>query len=326
MSGILIPTISEADWLDRRRHGITASEIAIVLGLSPYSSPFELYYRKRGELPPQPDNDAMAIGRAMENYVAGQFGRRHPEFYLTGSGRELYRHSEREWQMATPDRVAFERQLCGSCDAGLPMGCTCETEREGREPLAAVECKVDAGDQFGDEDSGEIPVHYRCQVLWQMDVLSVTTGYLAALLWHKRQVRVYEITMDDQARADLELMRAEALAFLGRIRTGEAPEPDWRPATTAALKHLHPSLDDRHQPVSRQLARSYRAAVRRYEEAKRRREEMTNRLRDAMGSAHFAVTPDGQKVARRDVYPVKEHVRRASTTDKIVPIQPKDKP
>ena len=55
--------------------GVTASEIAVILGLSPcHSSPFELYYRKRGELPGQrPDNDAMAIGRAMENFVADQF-------------------------------------------------------------------------------------------------------------------------------------------------------------------------------------------------------------------------------------------------------------
>jgi putative phage-type endonuclease len=302
-NGILIPTTSEADWLDRRRAGVTASEIAVILGLSPYSSPFELYYRKRGELPDQPDNDAMAIGRAMENFVADQFRQKHPEFWLQGSGRELYRHPEREWQMATPDRTIWDSRPYGD------------------EPLLAVlECKVDNGDGFGDEGTDEIPVHYRCQVLWQMDVVGVSTAYVAALIWHRRQVRVYELTMDDKAESDLKLMRDEAQAFLTCVREGVAPEPDWRPATAAALKHLHPDLEDRDVTIRRQLAISYRAACKTYKAAEQRKDELTNKILAQMGNGRRAVEANtGQIVASRQVYDVKESVRKAFTVRKLVP-------
>lgn len=33
----------------------------------------------------------------------------------------------------------------------------------------------------------------------------------------------------------------------------------------------------------------------------------------------------GDVIARRDVYEVREHVRKASTTDKLVPVYPKPK-
>ena len=317
MTGILIPTTSEADWLDRRRAGVTASEIAVILGLSPYSSPFELYYRKRGELPDQPDNAAMAIGRAMENFVADQFRHKHPEFYLTGSGRELYQHPERPWQMATPDRVVYDR--------GFYPGPFADSYGVG-DPIAVLECKVDNGDGFGDEGSDDIPVHYRCQVLWQMDVLGVTTGYLAALIWHRRQVRVYELTMDDQAEADLKLMRDEAEAFLACVAQGAAPEPDWRPATASALKHLHPDIEDRDVVVPAALARRYRAAHAAVKKAEQRKALAENQIRVRLGNGRRVIDgATGQPLARREVYdlPAKTVERKASTVNRLVAVKEK---
>ena len=308
MNPCLVPTGTEQEWLEARRQGISASEIAVVLGLSPYGSPFELYYRKRGELPDQPDNDAMMIGRAMENFVADQFQRRHPEFYLTGSGRELYSSRAEACWMATPDRVVYE-----SAQANGEPGWR-------DHPVAVLECKVDNGDGFGDEGTDEIPVHYRCQVIWQMSVLAVDTAYIAALIWHKRQVRVYEITMDDQALADLHLMRKEAEAFMWRVRAGDPPEPDWRPATAAALKRLHPEIKDRDVPVARQLVISYRAAQKAYKAAEKRQAEMVNRMIAVIGDGHRATdVRTGEVVASRQVYPVKESVRKAYTVRKLVP-------
>ena len=69
---VLPGTASEADWLTARRQGITASEIAIVMGLSPYSSPFALYHRKTGDLPEQPDSTAMPASiPAAQTFIRG---------------------------------------------------------------------------------------------------------------------------------------------------------------------------------------------------------------------------------------------------------------
>jgi predicted phage-related endonuclease len=77
VTATLVRTASEAEWLEARRKGVTASEIAVVLGLSPYGSPFELYHRKTGTLPEQPQSDDMALGVYMEQFVAGRFGNRY---------------------------------------------------------------------------------------------------------------------------------------------------------------------------------------------------------------------------------------------------------
>jgi putative phage-type endonuclease len=312
MSAVLIPTATEEEWLAARRQGVTASEIAVLMGLSPYDSPYGLYHRKLGIIPQQEQDDAMELGTYMEQFIVGRFGALHPEFSIEGDGRQLFAHPGREWQMATPDRELYEA-------SGNYVGDT---------PLALLETKIDGGsDEWGEDGTDEIPVHYRAQVLWQMDVMGVDAAYVAALIWHRRKVRVYELAMDDAARADLKLMREEARDFLDRIDARDAPDVDWRPATLDALKTLHPSAEDTGIFVSPQLASRYRAAVRNHKHWEQRKKLYEAQLRQRMGEhrrAHVrSDDPAGEVIARRDVYPVREHVRKASVVDKLVPVYPK---
>lgn len=314
MTAVLVPAATGAEWLEARRQGITASEIPIVMGLSPWSSPYALYHQKTGTLPPQDDNDAMALGRYLEAFVASRFADLYPEFTVTGDGRTLYAHPDRDWQLATPDR------LVDCCPAGHP---------DVGPPLAVLECKTAASyDDWGDDGTDEIPVHYRCQVLWQMDVLGVQTGFVACLFLHSRKLRVYELTMDDAAQRDLTLMRIEALRFLDRLRgCGPPPDIDWRPATTAALKRLHPDMDDLVMSVPHQLATRYQAAVRNLKAAEQRKARYENQIRDILGSCRYAHDGrTGDRIARRDVYdlPEKTITRKATTVDRLVPVKPKE--
>ena len=54
-------------WHEWRLTRITASEAAIIMGVSPYATPHVLWMRKKGLIPPQPDNPGMARGRALED-------------------------------------------------------------------------------------------------------------------------------------------------------------------------------------------------------------------------------------------------------------------
>jgi predicted phage-related endonuclease len=345
---VLPGTAPEAEWQAARLKGVTASEIAVVMGCAPkdYGSAYRLYHVKRGTLPDsQPDTDAMALGRHMEPYVAGRFGERYPGLELEGTGRELYASRVRPWQMATPDRLAFPSVVTAEiicCDLhkpgdapvyGAPAPCCdpddcgpcCEdcTTCPAQNPptlLATVECKIDGGSpDWGEDGTDEIPVHYRCQVLWQMDVLGVDAAYVACLMWQSRKVRVYEIGMDAAAVFDLGLLRKGAEDFLDRIEAGDPPPIDWRPATARALRELHPSVEDREVTIGRQLSISYRAAYRSFKAAERRKDEMTNRVLAEMGSARVAIEAGtGAKLAGRQVYDVKAHTRQASTVNKLV--------
>jgi putative phage-type endonuclease len=299
VTAVLIPTASEAEWLEARRQGVTASEIAVILGLSPYSSPYALYHQKTGTLPPQEDSAVMERGRVLEPYIAGKFAEMHPELALMGSGRELFAHSSRRWQLATPDRFASEALKCPPAKSAYGT------------PVGVVECKVDGGsDEWGEEGTDEIPVHYRAQVLWQCDVMNVSRWYAAALRVRDWRIRVYTGEIDDDAQADLKLMRGEARDFLDRVDTKDEPDVDWRPATIKALKTLYSEVTDEDALIRRSLATQYRTAVRRYKEAERRKDEMTARILEAMGNARYAVDiRTEERLATRSV----SHPRRIDT-------------
>lgn len=312
MTGILIPTPTEADWLTARNGGITASEIAVLMGLSPYESPFALYHRKRGDLAAMEDTISLRVGRHFESLVCEMFSEQHQEFELIGDGRMLYRHPERPWQMATPDRMVCDVRF----DFDDAVGAV-----EDYEPYAVFEAKTSATyDDWGEDGTDEIPVHYRCQVLWQMDVMGLGTAYVACLFLHSRKLRVYEITMDADALADLKLMREEAELFMEKhLRAGREPEVDWRPATGEALKKLHPGLQDTSITIPRTLASQYKAACTAVKKAEQRKSLAENRIRVRLGDGRRVLGPDGEAVATRQVYDVKEHVRKACTVNKLVP-------
>jgi putative phage-type endonuclease len=334
MTGVLIPAATEQEWLDARRRGVTASEIAVIMGLSPWDSPYALYHRKTGDLPGPEDNLAMALGRHLESFVAELFAQRFPDFSVHGDGRALHAHEDRPWQLATPDRIVAEGGGWQQDGPGL-------FSNQFPKAVAVLECKTSASyDGWGDDGSDEIPVHYRCQLLWQMDVLGVTSGFVACLFLHSRQLRVYELghgpgscSPDDGSREpcaaceDLFVMRSEAVRFLARLEHREPPEIDWRPATSDALKHIHPMLDpDVTMTIPARLARWYRAALRDLKDAERRKVLHENRIRDILGTGRYANSPDGLPVARRDVYdvPAKTIERKAFTVDKLVPVKPKE--
>ena len=311
MTGVLVlpGTAPEQEWLNARRRGVTASEVPILMGLSPWSSPYALYWQKAGDLNGQFDNMAMALGRHLESFVAGQFSELHPEFYVQGDGRSLYAHPDEPWQLATPDRMLYD------------WGRVARTGEEfSGAPLAVLECKTTASyyDGWGDDGSDVIPVHYRCQVLWQMDVMGVGTGFVACLFMHARQLRVYELTMDARAVEDLRVMRGEALQFLERIDLGEA--------TRDALKPLNPAVDDTQVAIPNGMAQAWQAACGRYETAKQRKALFENRIRERLGTGHKATTRAGDVVARRDVYDVAAHPVKGFHVDKLVPVKPKEKP
>jgi hypothetical protein len=157
-----------------------------------------------------------------------------------------------------------------------------------------------------------------------MDIMGVDAGYVACLFLHSRRFRVYELALDDDAAADLKLMREEAGLFLDRhLQPGVEPDVDWRPATAEALKRLHPDLEDRDVAIGAELAGRYREACAEMKAAEERQDLAANEIRQAIGSGRRALDPDGRVVATRQVYPVKAHMRKACTVNKLVPAKAK---
>lgn len=294
------------EWLAARLKGVTASEIAVILGISPFDSPFNLFHRKRGDITDDYDNAAMSLGRHLEPWIADQWAADHPEFTVMPAG--LYASTDRLYQMATPDRLL---------DAWVPTPGTKSPDVVHMETVSLLEIKSSGTyDGWGEDGTDQIPAYYRAQVLWQLDTLGLGEAHVTCLFLGTRSRRDYVVSYDV---VDVDLMRKAAQEFLAQVERGVAPPIDHTPATLGALKQLHPELEDKEVEVRGGLADSYRAACDELKRTKKLKALIENALRAAMGSAHKAVDPAGETVATRSIYTVPGHTRAASTVDKLTP-------
>lgn len=283
-------------WYAERRKGVSASEIAAVCGLSKWCSPFTLYMRKTGMVDEQPDNERMELGRELEAVVLNRFRRRHPELTVTKGG--LYRSAARPWQLATPDGLAYDVPA-----AVVNFGWeTAMGDRRVRQPIAVVQAKTAATtyDGWGDEGTDEIPLAYRCQVMWEMDVMGVGVAYLPVIFGNAHYAE-YVVEYDVR---DVDIMRRRAAQFIERLRDGNPPPIDWSTSTTETLKRLHPDLEDRGAEVPERAVNAYRVFRALEKFASKRKRQAENEIRAALGPACFG-TVDGVKVLTRS-----KHERR----------------
>ena len=295
---ILPPDAPREEWLAARRQGVTASEIAVILGISPYDSPFNLFHKKTGTIPEDFDNDAMSLGRHLEPWIADRWAADHPGWFVAPGG--LWTNSDRPWQMATTDRDLFRMD---ETTLGVPH--------------SVLEIKSSGTyDGWGEDGTDEIPPYYRAQVLWQLDTLGLTEAHVTCWFKHTDQRRDYVIKFDE---ADVDLMRCEAHAFLEAVEHGDPPPVDASAATGHALMALWPDVEDREATIPAGLTRQYEAAKKAAAKAKERVKRTENEIRARIGDAKTVLDPAGRKVATRQKYQVREHVRAAYTVDKLVP-------
>jgi putative phage-type endonuclease len=285
-------------WHELRRAGVTASEVAAIVGLSPWDSAFSLHWRKANGWDTEP-SDEMTTGTILEPAIAGLWAYHcdpHQNLVLARAG--LYAHPERPWQLATPDRLL--RLKCG-CP---PPGCwECNGSGLADAPdLAVLELKWAASwDGWGDDGSDDIPVYYRAQVLWQCDVLGLDQWYLGVL--GPSGFRSYTGTVGRTAQRDLELMRRRAREFLDRVERGDPPPiDDGHPATIATLKRLHPTVEDVDVEVAPVFADGWRRARALRKRAEHLCDRYEARARDLLAGARRLVTPDGTLIVSRSAY------------------------
>jgi putative phage-type endonuclease len=258
-------------WLRARSAGVTASEVATILGLSKWDSPMALYFRKRGELEEEPTNYRMALGLALEPYIASCFTE------ITGlsvsQSAGLLANKDRPWQMCTPDRIVD----------GTDIPCELKTAL--------------SEDEWGASGSDDVPLAYRCQILWQADCLGVDVGYICTVFLRSGEPRWYQVEWDAE---DVGVMRDAAEEFLGYLEREEVPPADAAEATQRALRAMYRSEDGVPDAVcGKGLLRSYRAALKAYSDAEARKRLATNKIRLAMGTSARLRGPDGAIVASK---------------------------
>ncbi|MBO0813815.1 MAG: YqaJ viral recombinase family protein, partial [Actinobacteria bacterium] len=146
-------TAADAEWHAWRGRGIGSSDIAGLLGLSPWSSPYSVWLEKVGG-GGQRETERMRWGRAFENEILDEAARRLG--VVIAARQVAATHPRYEWARATLDATYAEQP--GAAEAG------------------ALEAKM-----TGDPRWAEVPAYYWVQVQWQMEVRQLPACWVAAL-------------------------------------------------------------------------------------------------------------------------------------------------
>jgi putative phage-type endonuclease len=264
------------EWFRVRANGLGGSEIAAVLGLSPWESRFSLWHRKAGTLGGQADTAPMSWGRRLEAPIADAFHDNHPELKTRRAGG-MWKSKARPWQLANPDRFI-------TSDLTGPQILEIKTAHSSQ----AFEWGLTGGDADG------VPIYYRCQCLWYLDTFGLERAHLAVLIGGS-DYREFVIDYDE---AEAGVMRAAGLEFLTTLAGNQRPPIDESDATYQAVRELHPDIEDIEAEVSTQVAVDYLAACENYANAKADKQLAVSQLLDAMGSARYALH-EGQRFAMR---------------------------
>lgn len=193
-----------AEWHAARRLSIGASEIAIVLGESPWRSRLDLYYEKTSDQPREhEDSEHMLWGRLLEGAILDEVARRAGvEVTLRGPSLRSVAHP---WATATPD---------GLTAAGEP-----------------VEVKNLSGGYDADDWDAGIPRHYYLQCQHQMMVTGARRCLFAALVWGRKLVWEWVPRDDDEIRRIV----VAGSEFWRRVTELDEPPPDGHPRERGAL-------------------------------------------------------------------------------------------
>ena len=203
------------DWHAARRNGLGGSDIAPILGLSKWRSPMDVWAEKRGLLEPQDENYAMMRGRILESAVANWYEEQSGLSLEEGESMPI--PGPESWMLASPDRYVK-----------APNG------RFGLEIKTAR-----STDDWGPDQSSEIPVYYATQVAWYMACTGIEKWDVAVLFMMNDDFRCYTIHRD----ADVERRIIDTCRdwWEQHVVAGTPPKIDGSSAASAYLQGKFPT-------------------------------------------------------------------------------------
>jgi putative phage-type endonuclease len=148
-------------FLEARKSGLGGSDIGAVIGVSPYKSALDVYYDKVEPKTEQEHNELFYWGHALEKPVGDRFIKDHPDFEVIRDVPLAF-HPNNEWMLANVDGLF-------------------DDDKGQRGILEIKTVNAFAADDWGLENSDEVPLAYACQVAHYMAVMDADYAIVAAL-------------------------------------------------------------------------------------------------------------------------------------------------
>jgi putative phage-type endonuclease len=185
-----------------RRTFLGSSDMAAVLGLSPWKTPLEVYFEKIGEEPPPPDPEKEKLfrrGKRLEPVVVSML--------IEERGLNIIARNKRY----TDPEYPF-------------MACEVDAEALDTGEHVNVECKTAhlfTSWKYGEEGTDEIPVEYGAQAMYAL-MITGRSRCIFGVLFGADNLVTYEVKRDEETIA---AMRARAVRFWHDHVLARVPPP-----------------------------------------------------------------------------------------------------
>jgi putative phage-type endonuclease len=258
--------MSREEWLAFRRGSIGGSEAAALVGLSRWASPFTVWADKLGMTEAKPENEAMRIGKDLEEYVAKR--------WCEATGKKVRRENN---FLVNPDypfaHATVDRLVIGE-DAGL-------------------ECKTTTLDY--DFSAGKIPDWYYAQCVHYMATLGFDRMYLAILDLRHRKFYWFKIERNEEEVKSL--MEQEERFWNDHVLKQIPPETDGSEASGNAVRALYndPALQEDTPVLLHEmgdLLERYMATKIQMNALKMEQEEIEQKVQAKLGNSTLGTTND----------------------------------
>lgn len=289
--------MSEKDWLDCRMHGpkgdipytVGGSDVATIFGLSPWTTPLELWKIKKGQLKPSKSANAgqLEMGHLLEPIAAHWFGKKTG--YTVTDDTNLYQHAGHPYALANFDR----RFVKPSGEPGI------------------LECKTCTYHKAMDWADDAIPMFYELQLRFYMAVADVELGAFSAI-WGNNpdfDIATPEI-IRDKAKEDMIFERLEE--WIWSLESDKPP----------TMSGVAPKL------ALESLAKIYGPSVKgmptlefsgKYESALRRIAVLQNKIRECdQEKKNFEKEVEAHSVRIAEIMREHEHAVLETTGDKLL--------
>jgi putative phage-type endonuclease len=188
--------MNRTEFLARRKSGIGGSDVAAIMGLSKWKTPYQIWQDKTGRAADKPETEYQHFGTVLEQVIADEFSNRHG--VKVQRRNEMFRHKEH------PELVAnIDRYIVGG---------------------GILECKTSNAfslADWGESGTDQIPDYYMTQVQHYMHVTGYHDAVLAVLIGGNTY-RDYNIAYD---RDLAEFQSAKCMEFWREYVEKDMPPP-----------------------------------------------------------------------------------------------------
>lgn len=191
--------ITDLNWLLERKQGIGGSDAAVILGLSKWKTPYQLYLDKTStDVAREDDSPVIEWGKRLEPVIRQKYVDLTGHTVFVPGDDKIIAHPSIPWMLASLDGIV---------------------NVDGGRVFEAKNSRV--GDIWGDPGTDQVPEAYLVQVQHYMGVTGFELADMAVLLFG-HDFRIFEIPRDDDVIGII--MEAEEM-FWKRVQDRDPPEP-----------------------------------------------------------------------------------------------------